>query len=155
MGELGGILHGFSKEFLAESWNVDVSAVEELLESQKDVGIVRVEREIDVTQFPGFESHRRRMGNNVASDEMNTGPRRQIGADAPIIPADFVYNVREGTPDVRVEDAGHGNVVNRLKLPYLEYVGLGLSYAHLERVRRSLDRQYVPLENRAMDHLTN
>lgn len=120
--DLGSILHGFGKEFLAESWGLDMSDVEEILYSQKGVGIIKAEREVDI--------HR------MARDEEQDSKEAAGGSTGENF-GDFVYNVRHSTPDLMVEEAGFATVVNKFKLPVLQYMKMGLSYGRLERVTNS------------------
>lgn len=122
--EYQSILHGFRKEFLAEAWDADESEVQEVLESQKGQGIVKVERDVDIERAVNVIEE----GDATATD--NTGSLGTSHLE------EFVYNVRHGTPDILVEDAGFFNSANRFKLPLLNIVRLGLTYGRLEKVRK-------------------
>lgn len=101
--EYGGILHGFSKDVLSRAWDVSEDTVAELLESQSEVGIIKLKEKLNLPKP--------REDNKAC----NGGPC--IG--------DFRYNIDAAESDYRVEDGGELTLLNCYKLPVLKKVGFG------------------------------
>ncbi|GBG71589.1 hypothetical protein CBR_g9005 [Chara braunii] len=132
----GGVLHGFSKDVLAQVWGVDESDVEKLLHSQKGVGIVKVskaqhpelwERFVSKLSHMEILSDAFRFVDGLAHTERHEGGHREQGSAAWFL-GDFTYNVEAATPAVRNE-GGEIRLVNKELLPALGKFGLSFSLA--------------------------
>lgn len=107
----GGIIHGFSKQFLSQAWDIEEKEVEQVLKSQKGAGIISKGIEVKSIGERNNEVH----DDNAQFQE-------------------FVYNVLEEKAGFSVENAGRVGNVNKYNLPLLKALQLGLSYVKLEEV---------------------
>ncbi|XP_002988282.2 legumin B [Selaginella moellendorffii] len=99
------LLHGFSKEILAQAWGVDESIVQRLREGQKGSQIIKVD-----------EQQRRSLPSVT-----NSG-----------IYMDFVYRLGDSQPDVYVPRGGELRQLNSMKMPILKELGLSAACYQLK-----------------------
>ena len=101
-----GIMHGFSKDFLAQAWDLDESLVSTLLDSQRNAGIIKLDAPLNVQESIGEDS--------------------VFGA--------FIYNCKDAKKDVEVKNGGHVAVITSDNLPILSQIGLSADLVKLETV---------------------
>ncbi|EFJ10679.1 hypothetical protein SELMODRAFT_127584 [Selaginella moellendorffii] len=102
----GAVIHGFSTEVLSRAWQMDKSTVKELLQSQSEMGIIRLDKDIT---FPDQEERDNTFYQN------------------------FIYRFGKTNPDIRVRDGGELRELNSYKLPVLKQLGLGMECVQLEQ----------------------
>ena len=101
-----GIMHGFSKDFLAQAWDLEESLVSTLLDSRSDAGIVNLDAPLNVRE-------------SIEEDS-------EFGA--------FIYNCRDAKKDVEVKNGGHVAVVTSSNLPILSQIGFSADLVKLDAV---------------------
>lgn len=106
--DVGGLLHGFSEDTLAEALGVNQSTVRKLRTSQKEVAITKTRRKIHLP----FPEHTQHYENDVAGE--------------------FTFTLRGSKADLIVENGGWLSMVTRNKLPVLAHVGMSAVRVNLE-----------------------
>ena len=99
-------MHGFSKDFIAQAWDLDESLVSTILDTQRDAGIVKLDAPLNVRE-------------SIEEDS-------EFGA--------FIYNCRDAKKDVEVKNGGHVAVITSDNLPILSQIGLSADLVKLEAV---------------------
>jgi mannose-6-phosphate isomerase-like protein (cupin superfamily) len=116
--EFGGLLHGFSKETLAQAWDVSEEDVEQLLQSQSEHAFVPLTQE-QVSRL---------------LKELDMAPEsvKHHGGSTLPVGTDLVYNIRKASPDILVKDGGHAIFLSGLRLPVLMSMGMSVVRYHLQ-----------------------
>ncbi|KAH7437801.1 hypothetical protein KP509_05G089500 [Ceratopteris richardii] len=108
---MGGILHGFSRDMLAEAMDVDERTMSQLIDNQEGAAIVRL---------------------GEALDRLMRRPEEGLGAGKAGWMADFSYRFGSAHRDVIQSRAGQLIIANSFKLPVLKYLDMAIACLHLE-----------------------
>lgn len=103
----GGIMHGFTTDFLAQAWDLDEPTVRKLLERQSGAAIVKLAAALNIQQ---------------SNSEANGAPGY----------GEFIYNCEDAKKDVDVENGGRVAVLTSDNLPILSQIGLGADLVKLD-----------------------
>lgn len=100
----GGIMHGFSTDFVAQAWDLDEPTVKKILERQSGAAIVKLGAPLCIQE---------------TFDE-TTGYGK------------FIYNCEDAKKDVDVKNGGRVAVITSDNLPILSQIGLGADLVSLD-----------------------
>ncbi|KAH7435143.1 hypothetical protein KP509_06G051600 [Ceratopteris richardii] len=100
----GGIMHGFSKDFVAQAWDLDELVVKKLLEAQEETAILKLRAPLNIEE--------------TKEDALGYGC--------------FVYNCEDVKKDVDVKNGGRVAVLTSDNLPILQRIGLGADLVKLD-----------------------
>lgn len=100
----GGIMHGFSTDFVAQAWDLDEPTVKKMLERQSGVAIVKLKAPLSIAE--------------TKEDAPGYGK--------------FVYNCEDAKKDVDVKNGGRVAVITSDNLPILHQIGLGADLVKLD-----------------------
>ncbi|KAH7437763.1 hypothetical protein KP509_05G087400 [Ceratopteris richardii] len=108
---MGGILHGFSRDMLAEAMDVDEGTMSQLIENQDEAAIVRL-REALERKMRRFEEG--------------------LGVEKAGWMADFSYRFDSAHRDIIQSRAGQLIIANSYKLPVLKKMDMSIGCLHLK-----------------------
>ena len=138
----GSFLHGFSHKALATAWGVDEDTIGSLLESQSEVGIVRVRSPI---RFPettssrsaqySYSSSRRSLRRWHNEEEALFDSITNNDDDASLNIFWELQYTPSSQPDIFVENGGFMSIITSHKLPALHNVGFSVGRVSLKEVR--------------------
>ncbi|CAI7835850.1 unnamed protein product [Closterium sp. NIES-53] len=126
----GGVLHGFSKDLLAQAWDVEEKDVQQLLEAQKETSFTKV--------IPQLQAELEKMVKQAEvldeeEIEENDQPHFGKGAKRSLsIFEDFTYNLKSRQPDIYVKRGGTVTAANGYKLPAFRKVGFAVARFSIE-----------------------
>ncbi|CAI5531656.1 unnamed protein product [Closterium sp. Naga37s-1] len=135
----GGILHGFSRDLMAQAWDVEEKDVQQLLEAQKETSFVKVTPQLRAELEKLVNSHEQAAVldeeeiEEEEEEEGNDQPHYGKGAKRSVsIFADFTYNLKARQPDIYVKRGGTVTMANGYKLPAFRKVGFAVARFSLE-----------------------
>lgn len=102
----GGIMHGFSTDFVSQAWDLDEITVKTILERQTGAAIIKVKAALNISE-----------------------PASKI---LPAAYGEFVYNCEDAKKDVDVKNGGRVAVLTSDNLPILKGIGLGADLVKLD-----------------------
>ncbi|KAI5069337.1 hypothetical protein GOP47_0015638 [Adiantum capillus-veneris] len=100
----GGIMHGFSTDFVAQAWDLDEPTVKMMLERQSGAAIIKLHAPLRIEE----------------TKEEAAGYGK------------FVYNCEDAKKDVDVKNGGRVAVITSDNLPILSQIGLGADLVKLD-----------------------
>lgn len=145
--EMGGIMHGFSKDMLAAAWDVSEEVVEQMVHGQDATGMVRLSKDHPFHDLMCREASMRRMrggmgmrhhGRRVNADDYEDMMANRDMPTGSMSVMHFMYDMERSTCDHFNSRGGCMTLLNRYRLPVLKWMrphsGMGAAYVRLEPV---------------------